>query len=145
MSWNQFLVATSGSGATLSRVASVSRIPNSMELWWIGQDKSVQGAFWYEGNKWQRYQLAPPGSASLTSGIAAVSRIPNSMELWYVGAQGAILDEYWYPDPSQSPTLSGANNSVLINNCANLQNLSVSLLVSQDLVPKFVNTVTYNY
>jgi len=56
------------------------------------------------------------------------------MELWCVGATGSIQDEFWYQDPVQLPTLSSANNSILINNCANLQNLSVSLSVSQDLV-----------
>ena len=136
MGWNQFPLAVTGRYAISSGVAAVSRIPNSMELWWIGADGdgSVQGAFWYEGGSWQPYQLAPRGSASPLGGIAAVSRIPNSMELWYVGAQGSIQDAYWYQDPIQLPALSSANNSILINNCANLPNLSVSLFVSQDLV-----------
>jgi hypothetical protein len=65
-------------------IAAVSRIPNSMELWWIGPNGSVQDAFWYEGIQWQRFELAPAGSASANSGIWAVSRIPNSMELCWI-------------------------------------------------------------
>jgi hypothetical protein len=83
--WRRFQLAPNGSAPAGGKIAAVSRIPGSMELWWIAGDGSVRGAFWYEGGQWQAYQLAPPGSASLTGGIAAVSRIPNSMELWWVG------------------------------------------------------------
>lgn len=81
MSWNQFVLAPDGSAAAPSRIARVSRIPNSMEFWWIAANGSVQGAFWYEGSAWGRYELAPAGSASTSGGIAAVSRVPNSTEL----------------------------------------------------------------
>jgi len=30
-------------------LVAVSRIPNSMELWWTGPDGSVQAAYWYDG------------------------------------------------------------------------------------------------
>jgi hypothetical protein len=97
MNWTQFSLAPPGSASPGSYgLAVVSRIPTSMELWWIGQDGSVQGAYWYEGATWQRYELAPPVSASLSGGIAAVSRIPTSMELWYVAPGGSVFDDYWY-------------------------------------------------
>jgi hypothetical protein len=77
----QFELAT---GAALrGGITTVSRIPNSMEVWWIGANGSIQAAYWYEGSKWERFTLAPAGSASTACGIAAVSRIPNSMELWW--------------------------------------------------------------
>ena len=132
--WQNFQLAAPGSASLTSDIAAVSRVPNSMELWYVGAQASIEDCYWYEGGNWQNFQLAAPGSASLTGGIAAVSRIPSSMELWWVGTPGSILDQYWYQDPIQLPNLSSANNSVLINNCANLQNLSVSLFVSQDLV-----------
>ena len=96
MSWNQFALAADGNAAPSSRIASVSRIPNSMEFWWIAANGSVQGAFWYEGGNWGRYELAPAGSASTTGGVAAVSRIPGSMELWFIGGNGSVQDHYWY-------------------------------------------------
>ncbi|MFE2728946.1 hypothetical protein ACFXHB_41925, partial [Kitasatospora sp. NPDC059327] len=70
--------------------------PNSMELWFVGANGSVQDHYWYEGSNWQGFELAPAGSASTNGGIAAVSRIPNSMELWFVGANGSVQDHYWY-------------------------------------------------
>ena len=132
--WQHFQLAPPGSASLTGGIGAVSRIPNSMELWYVGAHGSIEDCFWYEGGDWQHFQLAPSGSASLTGGIAAVSRIPNSMELWCVGEPGSILDEYWYQDSVPLPTLSSANNSLLINGCANLQNLSVSLFVWQDLV-----------
>jgi hypothetical protein len=94
--WRRFQLAPNGSASAAGKVAAVSRIPGSMELWWIGGDGSVQAAFWYEGGQWQRYQLAPAGSASLTGGIAAVSRIPSSMEVWWIGPNGSVQDAFWY-------------------------------------------------
>lgn len=91
-----FDLAAAGSAALGGGSAVVSRIPESMETWWIGANGSIQAAYWYEGGAWQRYELAPAGSASLTGNVAAVSRISNSMELWWVGANGSIQAAYWY-------------------------------------------------
>jgi hypothetical protein len=97
--WQRYQIAGPGSanGANLAPrcgITAVSRIPNSMELWWVGGNGSVEGAYWYDGTAWQRYQIAGPGSA--TSAITAVSRIPNSMELWWTGSNGSIRDAFWY-------------------------------------------------
>lgn len=85
-----------GSASNSSDVSAVSRIPNSMEVWWVGDNGSIQDAYWYEGAQWQRFELAPAGSASTSGGVSAVSRITNSMEVWWVGANGSIQDAYWY-------------------------------------------------
>jgi hypothetical protein len=94
--WRGFQLAPANSVAQHGGVAAVSRIPNSMETWWIGANGSVQDAYWYEGAQWQRFELAPAGSASVTGGIAAVSRIPGSMEVWWIGANGSVQGAYWY-------------------------------------------------
>jgi hypothetical protein len=94
--WQQFELAPPGSAAANGGITTVSRIPSSMETWWIGANGSVQDAYWYEGGQWQRFELAPGGSASTNGGITAVSRIPNSMETWWIGANGSVQDAYWY-------------------------------------------------
>jgi len=133
-SWQNFTLAPRGSASPTSGIAAVSRVPNSMELWFVGAAGSIQDYYWYEGGNWQSFQLAPSGSASLTSGIAAVSRVPNSMELWSVAAEGSVLDDYWYQDSPVNPTLWSSNNSILVNGCQNLQDLTVTLRVTQDLI-----------
>ncbi|PGM63518.1 hypothetical protein CN947_08810, partial [Bacillus cereus] len=39
-------------------ISAVARIPDSMEVWWIGANGSVQDAFWYAGQQWKRFELA---------------------------------------------------------------------------------------
>ena len=96
-SWRQFELAAAESASASGSIAAVSRIPNSMEIWWVGANGSIQCAYWYEGQEgWRRYELAPAGSASSNGSIAAVSRIPNSMEIWWVGANGSVKDGFWY-------------------------------------------------
>jgi hypothetical protein len=94
--WSQDQLAPPGSSAFLGKIAAVSRIPNSIEVWWIAQDGSVQDAYWYEGGQWNQFTLAPPGSADSFSRIAAVSRIPNSMEIWWIAHDGSVQGAYWY-------------------------------------------------
>jgi hypothetical protein len=45
--WQRFSLAGPFSALTYSGVAAVSRIPNSMEVWWVGRDNAVQDAYWY--------------------------------------------------------------------------------------------------
>jgi CubicO group peptidase (beta-lactamase class C family) len=90
------MLAPAGYASAHGGIAAVSRIPNSMEVWWIGQDGSVYDAYWYEGGQWNQFILAPKGSASPSGGIAAVSRMPNTMEVWWVGQDGSVHDAYLY-------------------------------------------------
>ncbi|MGC5172482.1 C1 family peptidase [Microbacterium sp. DT81.1] len=94
--WRGFEIAPVGSGSAIPNIAAVSRIPNSMETWWVGPSGSIEAGFWYDGGQWTRYQLAPAGAAAPASGIAVVSRIPNSMELWWIGPSGSIEAAFWY-------------------------------------------------
>ncbi|MBD2757225.1 hypothetical protein, partial [Spirosoma validum] len=119
--WGRFELAASSSAATNGGISSVSRIPGSMELWWIGANGSIQGAYWYDGNPWKRYEIAPAGSAATSGGISSVSRIPGSMELWWIGANGSVQAAYWYDGnpwkryelaPAGSAATSGGISSV---------------------------------
>ncbi|MER6789693.1 hypothetical protein ABT330_34640 [Streptomyces sp. NPDC000658] len=94
--WQGFELAPAGSASASGSVASVSRVPGSMELWYVGANGSVQDRFWYEGAKWQGFERAAPGSASTTGPVSAVSRIPGSMETWYVGTNRSLQDRFWY-------------------------------------------------
>ncbi|MEU8676962.1 hypothetical protein AB0C82_20000, partial [Streptomyces sp. NPDC048560] len=94
--WQGFELAPGGSASTSGSVAAVSRIPASMETFFVGANGSVQDRFWYEGANWQGFELAPGGSASTSGSVAAVSRIPASMETFFVGANGSVQDRFWY-------------------------------------------------
>jgi hypothetical protein len=46
--WNSYPLADPGTAAPDGGIEVVSRIPNSMELWWITRDGAIQGAHWYQ-------------------------------------------------------------------------------------------------
>lgn len=95
--WRQFELAPDRSALATGGIAAASRRPDSMEIWWIGAEGSVRGAYWYEGQSgWRQYEIAPAGSASTDGGVAAVSRNPNTMEIWWIGVRGSIRDAFWY-------------------------------------------------
>lgn len=96
--WNSFQIGSSLHDPAIaegSGIAAVSRIHNSMEMWWIAPDGSVQDNFFYDGKGWQRFELAPRGSA-VAGGIAALSRLPRHMEVWWTGPLGSIEGAFFY-------------------------------------------------
>ena len=94
--WGQFQLSPASSASTTGSIAAVSRIPNSMEVWWIGPDGSVHDANWYAGGHWNQGVLVPKGAAAVNGGIAAVSRMPNALEIWWIGGDGSVWDAYWF-------------------------------------------------
>jgi hypothetical protein len=113
-SWHRFTLAPGGSAAVTAKIKAVSRIPNSMEMWWTGADGSVQDAYWYDGGNWQRFALEPSGRAALAGGMTAVSRVQNSMETWWIGPDGSVQDAYWYDGANwQNFTLAGPGSASL--------------------------------
>jgi hypothetical protein len=93
--WFNFMLLGGVAIAPGSSISAVSRIRDSMEVWWIAPDGSVQDAYWYPNGGWKGFQLAAPGSAT-QGGITAVSRIPGSMEVWWVSPSGSVEGAYWY-------------------------------------------------
>jgi hypothetical protein len=94
--WYRFELSPLQGTAATAKITAVARKPETMEVFWVGADGSVQDAYWYENATWQRFELAPPGSASTSGGITVVSRKPETMEVFWVGADGSIQDAYWY-------------------------------------------------
>ena len=82
MVWKQFEIGSTRAAAISSKIAAVSRIPNSLEIWWVGANGSVQDAFWYEGQDgWRQFEIAPAGSASPRGASCPVSRRKRSQRL----------------------------------------------------------------
>ena len=95
--WSGFTVAPAGSAGLNSHIASVSRKPDTMEVFSNRANGSVQDAYWYDGMPaWKRFEIAPGQSAAPASGIAAVARVPNSMQIFWIAPNGSVQDAYWY-------------------------------------------------
>jgi Fungal fucose-specific lectin len=109
------LVAPGSSSPTFQprQIAAVSRAANTMEVWYIGRDGSIQDRYYYDGSGWNGFTLAPAGSATTYEGaIAAVSRASNTMEVWYIGADNSVQDRYYFDGAGWNGfTLAGANSA----------------------------------
>ena len=98
------------------QIAVVSRASNTMEVWWIGADGSVQDRYYYDGSGWNGLTLAPSGRAYVQPGsgpaITAVSRASNTMEVWFIGRDNSVQDKYYFDGPGWNGfTLSPANSA----------------------------------
>jgi hypothetical protein len=93
-------VAGAGSLPDLSSpqpLAVVSRASDTIELWWIAPNGSVQDANYYdETGQWTYYTVASAGSAGINSAIAAVSRAWNTWEIFWTGWDRSVQDNFWY-------------------------------------------------
>ena len=115
----RFQLAAPGASAPLfepRQITAVSRASNTMELWWIGADGSVQDRYYYDGSGWNGFTLAAAGSALVQLGsgpaITAVSRASNTMEVWFIGAGNSVQDRYYYDGFGWNGfTLSPANSA----------------------------------
>ena len=87
-------VAGRDSASTSGGVAALSRNSTHMQVWWIGQDRSIREARWGPDAWRNPKSVAEANSASSTSGIAALSRMPSHMELAWIGKDRAVQDAW---------------------------------------------------
>lgn len=96
--WNRFEFAPANSASTVAGIAAVSRGENYMEVWWIGNNRTMYNKYWIRGQGWRGpEEQAPAGQVSLSSGITLISRAENYMEVWFVGANGSVNHTWWLP------------------------------------------------
>jgi hypothetical protein len=85
--WNGFTLAPTGSAlASLSpggQITAVSKASNTMEVWFIGRDNSVQDRYYFDGWGWNGFTLSGPGSAE--SALASVAPSSTSMDVFWRG------------------------------------------------------------
>ena len=86
------------------KIAAVSRMSNTMDVFWVGPDGSINNTRWYDLNdrQWESDQLFSPGTASAAGGIAAITRAPGTIEIFWVGPTGTVQQARWV-DEEQRP------------------------------------------
>lgn len=96
--WTPFIVPDSAAGGG-SRIAALSRRPDTIETWSCGPDDHPQGTSWYaDGNGWRRPYPVPGPVSSSTGGLAAVSRKDKTMETFWIGPFGSVHGADWYDE-----------------------------------------------
>ena len=82
------------------RIAVVSRSPNNLDLFVIGNDDRVWSTFWpVQGAwNWATDWFPLPGQARfghLTQQVAAVARTPTNLDLFVIGNDGHVWSTFW--------------------------------------------------
>ena len=79
------------------QVAAVSRGPNNLDLFVVGNDNHVWSTFW-NANGWSKDWFPVPGQAVFDrehQQVAAVSRGPNNLDLFVVGNDNHVWSTFW--------------------------------------------------
>jgi hypothetical protein len=92
------------------QIAAVSRASNTIEVWYIGANNSVQDRYYFDGAGWKGFALA--GANSAQSAIAAVAPSANAMSVTWNAYGQSWLDNGAFPpwtvaqiSPTGPPTL----------------------------------------
>jgi microsomal dipeptidase-like Zn-dependent dipeptidase len=103
--WNQsvdqfssFSLVGAGNASLEGGITAQSRYEGTVEVWWIGQDGIVNGAYWYAGNNWQAYKLDPSkgfAKAALKGGISSFHRTRDELSVAWIAEDGSIQGAYW--------------------------------------------------
>jgi hypothetical protein len=101
--WKKRELAPPESANPSGGIAAVSRKSNTIDIWWIGPNNSIEGSHWDEHTDWKRYQLAPNGSAVQRSKIYAQSRTPTHLNVIWIDPHGSI-EASFYEERSMSWT-----------------------------------------
>jgi len=80
---------------------AVSRMPNHLDVFWIGPDGGVGTAWWDQNvndGRWNPpFPIAPPGAA-VAGAITCVARTQNHLDVFWIGPDGGVGTAWWDQD-----------------------------------------------
>ena len=80
-------------------VTAVSRNPNQLDLFVVGNDGRVYTSWWSTGGDWSGVQSnwrSIGGFFPVGAHISAIARTPNNLDLFVVGNDGRVYTSWWY-------------------------------------------------
>jgi hypothetical protein len=84
--------------AGTSTDGAVARMPNHLDVFWVGRDGSVWSNWWdanaNNGGWNQPFGLAPAGNAEPGT-ITAVARTPDHLDVFWVARDGSVWSNWW--------------------------------------------------
>ena len=88
-------------GHLTQQVVAVSRTPNNLDLFGIGNDNHVWSTFWpVPGGNWNADWFPLPGRAVFDrekQRLAVVSRAPGNLDLFVIGFDNHVWSTFWGP------------------------------------------------
>jgi hypothetical protein len=102
-----FPITPAGAAQDGSPVVAVTRMPNHLDVFWVGKDGAIASQWWDAAPKasWgdhAPFPITPPGAAQAGSQVAAVARTTNHLDVFWVGPDGAIGTQWWDVTPGMS-------------------------------------------
>lgn len=92
----------------MNNIAAIARVPQHLDVFWVGDDGRVYSSWWHEGLPWSG--AFPIGGFFPTGApIAAVARRPDHIDLFVVGNDGRVYTSWWH----EGQPWSGANDNWL--------------------------------
>jgi hypothetical protein len=96
--WNTpFNLAQAGSAAP-GVISALARIPQHLDVFWVGTDWSVQTTWWDQNannGQWNTaFPVAPAGS-SATGAIVALARMPQHLDVFWIGNDESVQTTWW--------------------------------------------------
>ena len=96
--WNApFNIAPAGS-ALPGAVASVSRTPDHLDVFWVAPDGSVRSAWWDQhanNGLWNAPFTVAGANSALAGAIDATARTTNHLDVFWVGPDGSVRSAWW--------------------------------------------------
>jgi hypothetical protein len=80
-----------------ARIAAVSRTPDHLDIFWVGEDGAIWTCWWWRGTgDWSEpFPITDPGVAPHGAYVDAVSRLPQRLDVFWVNAAGAVRSAWW--------------------------------------------------
>jgi hypothetical protein len=83
-------------------IAAVSRVPEHMDLFTVGNNGAVWSTSWHEGDSqgWRSwFAIHPETRFALDSRVTALARRPDHLDLFVTGLDGSVWSCWWHDDP----------------------------------------------
>lgn len=98
--WNApFPISRVRSARRGTAIAAVARLPNHMDVFWVGSRGAVISAWWNPGAGWSdTFAITAPHSVRPGSQVSAVSPLPHKVSAFWVDDQGAVSHSWWDRD-----------------------------------------------
>ena len=94
-------VAPTDRPSLASKLAAVCRIPEQLDVFWIGPDGAVRTHYLNENfpqGTWDAhtcFQITPAGAARPDSALAVIGRIPEQLDAFWIGSDGGVYTHWW--------------------------------------------------
>lgn len=99
--WRGWWSVAGGQSATYAEIGAVSRAPNLLDIFLVGNDGNIYTAAWEENRdkegQWRGWWPIAEGRGKPGSLVSAAARGPNNLDVFIAGLDGRVRTAAWGP------------------------------------------------